>query len=458
MGMNNSISMNTQAILLLTAPLIVGRSQRSLEFLTPTEYNRLARKLYENQREPADLLGPEANDLLKTLQSIADSGRLERLLERGFLLSQAIERWQVRSIWVISRADPNYPSRLKEKLKDSAPAVLYGCGDETILETGGLVVVGSREVDEILINYTESVGRMAARAHRTVVSGGARGIDKAAMFGALQAGGRVIGVIADSLERLALARDCREYLMDRKLVLISPYDPAAGFNIGNAMQRNKVIYALGDAALVVNSDFEKGGTWAGATEQLEKLHLVPIYVRSDEDNGKGLKALQKKGALLWPNPEVPEEFIKVFNVKVDTLSDKSLQRELRLITAIEPATKTKAEAIPERVSERPRQTYEITPFPITPAEELFAKAKEIILKMDMPKTETEVADTLLVSKKQAKEWLRRLVNEGVLKNKRKPSGYVLAPARQDNLFKIPAQNYGGAVNVKRTRVKPSQGK
>src|SRR5260370_3099961 len=49
----------------------------------------------------------------------------------------------------------------------------------------------------------------------------------------------------------------------------------------NQMRRNKLIYALADAALVVNSDYEKGGTWAGAVEQLEKLHLVPMYVRTD---------------------------------------------------------------------------------------------------------------------------------------------------------------------------------
>jgi DNA processing protein len=328
MEMNKVISLNTQAILLLTAPLMVGRSQRSLELLTPTEFNRLARILYDNQHEPGDLLGPEANDLFKNLQGVADSGRLSRLLGRGFLLSQAVDRWQTRSIWIISRADPNYPRRLKERLKDSAPSVLYGCGDEKVLETGGLAIVGSRDVDDVLINYTERIGRLAANSEKTVVSGGARGIDKAAMFGALQISGRVIGVVSDSLERLAIARDCRDYLMDKKLVLISPYDPAAGFDVGNAMQRNKVIYALADAALVVNSDFEKGGTWAGAIEQLEKLHLVPVYVRSDADSTKGLNALRKRGASPWPNPEVPEEFIKIFDTTVDTLINKSSQKGL----------------------------------------------------------------------------------------------------------------------------------
>jgi predicted Rossmann fold nucleotide-binding protein DprA/Smf involved in DNA uptake len=31
-------------------------------------------------------------------------------------------------------------------------------------------------------------------------------------------------------------------------------------NVGQAMQRNKLIYAPSDAALVVSSDHEKGGT------------------------------------------------------------------------------------------------------------------------------------------------------------------------------------------------------
>jgi len=85
--MNSSVSSNTQAILLLTAPLMVGRGEYSSELLSPGEYNRLARILYDNQREPADLLGPEASELLTLFHGIIDSGRLMRLLGRGFLLS-----------------------------------------------------------------------------------------------------------------------------------------------------------------------------------------------------------------------------------------------------------------------------------------------------------------------------------------------------------------------------------
>ena len=217
----------------------------------------------------------------------------------AFLLSQAVERWQTRAIWVVSRADAEYPRRLKARLKEDAPPVLYGCGDAAILDTGGLAVVGSRHVDDALVEYTESIGRLAAKARRTLVSGGARGIDQAAMRGALDAGGKVAGVLADSLERAALNREHRNLLMDGQLVLISPYDPAAGFNVGHAMQRNKLIYALADAALVVSSDYEKGGTWAGAVEQLEKLRFVPVYVRSQRrtDEGAGCAAPKRRVAV-----------------------------------------------------------------------------------------------------------------------------------------------------------------
>lgn len=57
-----------------------------------------------------------------------DPGRIEALLGRGMQLSLAVEKWQARAIWVLSRADDEYPSRLKRRLGSGAPAVLYGCG------------------------------------------------------------------------------------------------------------------------------------------------------------------------------------------------------------------------------------------------------------------------------------------------------------------------------------------
>src|SRR4029453_10151694 len=106
-------------------------------------------------------------------------------------------------IWVVSAFDDEYPRRIKERLKDSAPPVIYVAVECELLDDGGLSGVGSRAVDSSLVEYTESVGRLTAQAKRTIVSGGARGIDQAAMRGALAGGGKSVGVLADSLERSA---------------------------------------------------------------------------------------------------------------------------------------------------------------------------------------------------------------------------------------------------------------
>ncbi len=325
--MNANLSPNAQAILLLTAPLLTGGRKRSkrpatggrrtpppnMKPLSAAEYRDFARQLRAVQQEPADLLGSDATETLRASGTNLDGERIRRLLGRGFLLAQAVERWRARALWITTRADPDYPGGLKVRLRENAPPVLYGCGDRTILNGGGLAVVGSREVNDDLVTYAEDVGRLAAGAKMAVVSGGARGTDQAAMRGALEAGGRSVGVLANGLERAALNRGNRNFLIDGRLVLVCPYDPAARFLVGHAMQRNKLIYALADAALVVNSDRERGGTWTGATEQLDKLRFAPIYVRAGGARSTGLKGLLDRGAAPWPNPKTPDQLRRILH-------------------------------------------------------------------------------------------------------------------------------------------------
>lgn len=418
---NAELSPNTQAILLLTAPLLAGRSTAPAELLTPGEYKRFARQLRDAQRSPADLLTDEAPSILRELGLRTDLDRFERLLARGFLLSQVMERWRARAIWVVSRADQEYPSRLKQRLRDDAPPVLYGCGEPTGIDAGGLAVVGSRKVDDELLEYTCEIGRLTARAGRALISGGARGVDRAAMNGALDAGGLAIGVLADGLEKAAMARESRDFLMHGQLLLMCPYDPAAGFNVGNAMQRNKLIYALADAALVVNSDINKGGTWAGAVEQLEKRHLVAVYVRSTGPVGQGLSALRQKGAALWPNPETPDALTELLSAGLGQQQDGPIQDGLFAGTenTLGPAT-CMSGATHSAVQ------------PVVLADELFFKVRELLLMLECPKSEAEIATELGVSTAQARQWLQRLVDEGALERHSRPVRY--GPKAQTSLL------------------------
>ena len=461
--MTPGLSPNTRAILLLTAPLLAGRGESSADLLTPGEYKRLARHLRELQSQPADLALPNAAALLQACKTVVDEARLERLLGRGFLLSQVVERWQARAIWVVSRADEQYPRRLKARLREDAPAVLYGCGDISLLESGGLAVVGSRNADDALIDYTMEVGRTAARAGEMIVSGGARGIDQAAMRGALQAGGRASVVLADSLEKAAMNREHRNFLIDGELVLVSPYDPGARFYVGNAMQRNKLIYALADASLVVCADLKKGGTWAGASEQLDKLKLVPVYVRSTGELSPALDALRRKGALPWPNPQDSDAFQTVLaNASPTVVPPVRVPLEPTLTSTLRdagPATPPEATAPPAGIvagepgeltptaSPEPTAQAESAPPPecdadlhnaqdqstVLPAERLFVAARrEALLLLQAPMKEAEVAAALNVTNVQAKAWLQRLLDEGSIKKQKKPAGFVVT--RQAGLF------------------------
>ena len=420
--MNDAPSLNTRAILLLTAPLIIGRERRaSTKPLAPGEYNRLANRLRDLRRQPADLLGDGAGALIEECRLDLEAERLDRLLDRGFLLSQAMERWRTRALWVTSRADAEYPRRLKGRLGEQAPPVLYGCGNRESLDSGGLAVVGSRNVDDDLIAYTEGVGQLAAEARRKLVSGGARGIDQAAMRGALDAGGTVACVLADRLERAATHRDHRDALMNDRLVLICPYDPAAGFLVGHAMQRNKLIYALADAALVVGAEFEKGGTWAGAVEQLDRHRFVSVYVRATGETGKGLDGLLDHGAKPWPGPDDAAALCSLLDAPPEagpTPGPPPLLREARSDRApADDAPPTRA-ATPQPVVEPGSGDG------LTPAEKLLAAVEGLLLPyLAEPRTEADVAEALDVQKPQARSWLKRLVDDGRIERLSRPVRY-----------------------------------
>lgn len=416
--MNQNLSSNTRATLLLTAPLFVDRREVAPGLLTPGEFNRLLRMLREGGSELGDLLDPEASDILEQCGEILGSQRMESLLGRAAVLSQAMEHWGEESIWVVGRFDAEYPKRFGERLGESAPPLLYGCGDGALLERGGVAVVGSRHADADLLDYTVNVGRVIADAGRLVISGGARGIDRAAMIGAVRAGGVAVGVLADSLERVAGVRENRESLTDRRMVLVSPYDPLAGFNVGHAMSRNKLIYALADAGLVVTSDFQKGGTWAGAVEQLERLHFVPLFVRSAADASKGIQALLQRGARPWPDPQNSEELTAALSAAVDPGAPEPVQETLFFCDAEERsgrATDNLVEPVPvaDGADSGPPAAVEL----------LDAVGRILSRELANARSDGDVAELLGVSTAQAKAWLLQLVEKGMVEKVSRPVRY-----------------------------------
>lgn len=294
------LTADSQAMLLLCSHLGLS-DETGPKPLTLREWNSLARRLLDSSLgTPGGLLGLSIDDLRTELAfSDNETRRLVRLLSRGGGLAIELERLESLGIWIVTRADAHYPQRLKQRLKQATPAVLFGAGERALLEQPGLAVVGSRNVDDHGKTCADFIGNACAREGLVLYSGGARGVDAISTQAALEARGTAVGVLAHSLEKAIRAPDARPRLVSGDLALVTPYSPNAGFSVGAAMGRNKLIYALADYALVIASDAGKGGTWAGATEAL-KAKLLPIFVLDGPNVPEGNHQLLQQGAISFP--------------------------------------------------------------------------------------------------------------------------------------------------------------
>lgn len=411
-----AVSPNTEAILLLTAPLLVGKKLEPAKPLMPREYRDLATALIEIGREPADLLQDSA--LLGQIAQGAVADRVVQLLNRGLQLAHALEIWSQRGIRVLSRADREYPRRLKMRLKDNAPPLIYCCGNLDLFNRCGLAVVGSRKVDDHfeLVDYTDKVGEACATEKITVVSGGAKGADKISMLGSLKKGGTAVGVLSCRMKSDVVAKDYKPALREDRLLLCSVVDPSSGWNTGNAMQRNKYIYALADHALIVASE-TKGGTWSGAIEQLDKFKFCPVMVNASVLPSSGNKKLLQKGA-----KPLALDFSKPIATQLadaGLMVTTNMQPELFDIdvpaTALAPA--------PELQVKETSSEVEYTA--ATPEKRIEQAVFSILQEMlEEPKTSAELQQMIGQKKGQIDEWLKKMCERGMAEKLNKPVRYV----------------------------------
>jgi predicted Rossmann fold nucleotide-binding protein DprA/Smf involved in DNA uptake len=298
------LNTNTQAILLLTAHF-TQKETKSERPLSPSEWGRFAEWLKIHEIQPKDLMSSDISDLLDGWMDKSISfQRIDQLLNRGMAMSMALEKWSRAGIWILTRSDAEYPKKLKNRLRKNSPPVFFGAGNRKLLNTLCLAVVGSRHANDNELIYTQRIGQISAEQGYSIVSGGARGVDENAMLGALKAQGTAVGILADRLLQSCTSKKYRDYLSKGDFVLISPYNPEAGFNPGNAMGRNKYIYCMAEAAIVIRSD-RSGGTWNGAIENI-KNKWIPLWVSQNQDPKTGNATLVKKGGA-WLREENPED-------------------------------------------------------------------------------------------------------------------------------------------------------
>ena len=236
-----------------------------------------------------------------SIENVIDSkvSEVQTLLKRSGSITFAIDKMEQMGIKITTVLDDNFPKKLLTKLGDKCPPILYYCGNTDLNQMKYVGYVGSRDIDNVDQIWTEKMIEKNISKRFGVVSGGARGIDMISTSYALRYGSFAIEFLVDGIDKKIKDKTVLQYILDDKMLLYSATSPMAkkyrnSFVVA-AMERNKFIYAQSSGTVVVKSDLNKGGTWAGATEALQN-RWCKVYVW-DQKKYQGNQALIAAGGI-----------------------------------------------------------------------------------------------------------------------------------------------------------------
>lgn len=417
------ITERTKSILLFTSYFAKG-SDSKYRPLSISEWNRFVRWLQIKSINPEDFLTQDVISLLKGWQDKTITiDRINSLLDRKSALALALDNWIKVGIWIINRGDTSYPKKLKERLKENVPPILFGIGNKELLNFNYIGVVGARKTSDQELVETKELGNNICNQGYGVVSGGAKGVDENAMIGALEANGNCVGFVADSLINKSTSNIFRKYIIAGRLVMVSPYNPETGFNVGNAMARNKLIYSQSTATIIVRSD-SKGGTWEGAIENI-KQKWVPIWVFNNTESDGNAK-LVKMGAKWLPN-----------NLKFDIESlitpDLNKVEEPDLFSIADyqnsASQKNKEKEVSQLKTNSTNENEIVIQFKEASIFELFL-VKIYDLYENKTVTKNEMKDQLQITSSQIDEWLEIGTTRKYIIKKNKPVSFSVNPKKK----------------------------
>ena len=208
-----------------------------------------------------------------------------------------IEICRERNVAIVTESDERYPRALLE-IPDP-PGVLFMRGEMKPQDAIGIAIVGSRHATTYGTTIAERLASSLARAGVTIVSGLARGIDAAAHHGALEAGGRTIGVLGSGVLNIYPPEHAELALeVIASGALISETPPQSPPVAGAFPQRNRIISGMSLGVIVVEASDRSGAliTARHAMEQNREVFAVPGRV--DSRMSRGCHRLLRDGAKL----------------------------------------------------------------------------------------------------------------------------------------------------------------
>ena len=210
--------------------------------------------------------------------------------------------------------DGVYPTLLRETYDPPVTLYVKGAWSEC-LEAPCVAIVGSRRCSTYGQNAALMLARELAQRGVTIISGLARGIDAAAHRGALEAGGRTVGVMGTGLDQI-YPRDHRKLADDivkQKGALVTQFPLGTPPVSENFPYRNRVISGLSLGVVVIEAAENSGSliTARLSMEQNREVFAVPGNITSRNSFGTNylIKGAGAKLVQQWQDvaSELPAE-------------------------------------------------------------------------------------------------------------------------------------------------------
>ena len=292
--------------------------------------------------DPESIFYADADELLLT--DGVERSQL-KLLENHDLApaDRILADCQRLDIRLLTLSDAAYPGRLKNIY--DPPALLYCKGRLPLLDDLLCVaVVGTRDCTPYGVACAEKLGFGLASGGAAVVSGLAKGIDAAAIRGALRAGGVTVGVVGNGLD-VYYPYESRYLYEDVASagILLSEYPPGTEPASGHFPVRNRIISGLSLAALVVEAPEKSGAliTASTALEQGRDVFAVPGPI--DAPASVGCNCLIRDGAgLVSDASDILREYEGrfVLNLKESREQPETLGYQARMAPEPKPVAPT----------------------------------------------------------------------------------------------------------------------